>query len=40
MSAVALSKVVTLLPLSLLDYMDGASCKGQEEAYEAVLFVL
>jgi hypothetical protein len=40
MSAVAFANVGTLLPLSPLDYMDGASCKGQEEDYEAVLSVL
>ena len=36
-SASTFFKVVTLLPL---DYMDGASCEGKEEDYEAVLFVL
>lgn len=39
-SASEFSQVVTLVPLSSLDYTDGASCKGKEEDYEAVLFVL
>jgi hypothetical protein len=39
-SASAFSKVITLLLSSPLDYIDGASCKGKEEDYEAVLFVL
>jgi hypothetical protein len=39
-SASAFSKVVTCLPLSPLGYIDGAICKGKEEDYEAVLFVL